>query len=109
MTDIPEKAFQTQVLTLARWYAWRIQHTRPAQYRSGRWATPIQGHAGFPDLVLAHSTHGLIFAELKSARGKVSEAQTEWIKTLRATGAEVHIWRPADLQNIATRLSGKEI
>jgi hypothetical protein len=46
---------------------------------------------------------------LKSARGKVSEAQTKWIETLRAAGAEVHIWRPADLQNIATRLSGKEI
>lgn len=101
---ISEAAFQRAVIEIAKWEHWLVHHTRPAQMRSGRWATPIQGDAGFPDLVLAHPTRGLIFAELKSAVGRVSDHQTEWLETLRANGVEAYIWRPRDLQTIRLRL-----
>lgn len=101
---ISEAAFQRAVIEIAKWERWLVHHTRPAQMRSGRWATPIQGDAGFPDLVLAHPARGLIFAELKSAVGRVSDQQTEWLETLRANGVEAYIWRPRDLQTIRLRL-----
>jgi len=101
-----EKVFQTQLLTVATWYGWHAQHTRPAQYRNGRWATPIQGKPGFPDLVLCHRTRGLIFVELKSKTGRLSDAQREWLDLLEAAGQECYVWRPDDFQTAADRLGG---
>ena len=60
-----EKDLQQQVISIARMYGWKVQHTRAVQMANGRWATPIQGEAGFPDLVLVKSNHdgrgGVIF------------------------------------------------
>ena len=103
--ELTEAQFQTWVLAVARWNGWKIQHTRPAQYSSGRWATPIQGDAGFPDLVLAHPTRGVIFAELKRQSGRLSTSQTEWMMLLQG-GAEAYVWRPSDSKFIAHRLRG---
>jgi len=101
-----EAEFQAQVLQLARVYGWKIHHDRPAMSRDGRWATHVQGDAGFPDLVLAHPRHGTLYAELKTDKGKLSPAQVEWVQTLTDAGAEVHVWRPAQLDLIVKRLSG---
>lgn len=103
-----EAAFQNQVIQLARMYGWLVQHSRPAQLPSGKWATPIQGYAGFPDLVLAHP-RGVIFAELKSATGRIRPEQERWLETLMSAGAEVYVWRPEDLPLIALRLAGKAV
>lgn len=101
-----EAEFQSQVMQVAKLYGWKIMHTRPAQYSDGRWATPIQGDAGFPDLVLSHRTHGTIYAELKGDKGRLSPAQVEWIDTLRDAGDEVHVWKPVNFDLIVKRLSG---
>lgn len=103
---INEAALQAAVIELARWGGWRVMHQRPAQVRPGRWVTPVTGDVGFPDLVLAHITRGVIFAELKTAIGKVSPEQRAWHDVLRAAGCEVHIWRPSDIASIRTRLLG---
>ena len=66
--------------------------------------TAIQGHAGFPDLCMAHADKGLVFAELKTERGKLDPAQVNWLRTLDAAGAEVHVWRPSDMQAITNLL-----
>ena len=50
---------------------------------------------GFPDLVIA-GPGGLIFAELKSQKGKVRAEQEEWIGALLTSGARAYIWRPQD-------------
>lgn len=101
-----EAEFQSQVIEIARYRGWKVSHFRPAQIRPGRWATPIQGDAGFPDLVLARPIFGdLIFAELKREKGKLSPGQVAWMRTLIATGAEAYIWFPSDLSDIITRLS----
>lgn len=101
-----EAEFQSQVMQVAKLYGWKIQHTRPAQYANGRWATPIQGDAGFPDLVLSHAEHGTIYAELKAENGRLSPAQVDWINTLAAAGDEIHVWRPRHFDMIVKRLSG---
>jgi len=102
-----EAEFQNKVIEVARMYGWKVMHTRPAQMQSGRWATPIQGDAGFPDLVLARPRDGdLIFAELKATKGRVSIAQAAWLKTITMTRmAEAHLWYPDDLPKIIKRLA----
>ena len=59
--------------------------------------------SGFPDRVLIRDR--LIFAELKRDKGKPTEAQKEWLNGLASAGAEVYLWRPSDLDEIATILS----
>ena len=58
---------------------------------------------GWPDLVLARPP-GILFAELKLDRGRVSREQTYWIELLRSCGQEVHVWRPRDWEAIHARL-----
>jgi hypothetical protein len=94
-----ETAFQTQVLELAEILGWRRAHFRPALTKHG-WRTPVQGDGkGFPDLVLVRDR--IIFAELKSRTGRLTDDQTAWCEALTAAGAEVYVWRPDDLQHIA--------
>lgn len=100
----PEAEFQSAVIQAARYNGWRVHHTRTVQIRPGVWATPLQGDSGFPDLVLAHPDRGVIFAELKSARGRLSPEQDRWIRTLVACGAEAYVWRPTDMVTILNRL-----
>jgi len=104
---ISEKAFTAQIIALARWYKWRTAHFRPAMTKRGRWVTPVQGDgAGFPDLVLCHKGKGrLIFAELKTEKGKLSAKQNEWIDDLRWCEEKYScvvacVWRPSDIEEI---------
>lgn len=39
----------------------------------------------------------LMFAELKTSKGKLRPEQIFWIGVLRSAGVEVHVWRPEDL------------
>ena len=41
----------------------------------------------------------IIYAELKSERGKVSAVQAEWLRALSAAGALAFVWYPADWLN----------
>ena len=99
-----EAAFQAQVIMLARTMGWMVQHTRPAQV-GGKWLTPVAGDVGFPDLVLSHRTKGLVFAELKTDKGRLAPAQQEWRDCLHSAGAEWYLWRPNDLMDVMARLS----
>lgn len=101
-----EAEFLEAVIELARWAGWHVYHARPAQVRPGRWVTAFTGDAGFPDLCLAHPIHGTLFAELKTDRGVTTPEQDRWLFTLRQAGAEAHLWRPRDLDDIIARLQG---
>lgn len=101
---INERQFQAAIIELAKWEGWLVYHPLPAQNSRGGWRTAQTGDTGFPDLVLAHPTRGVIFAELKTAIGKVTPNQWAWIDALEKAGAEVHVWRPTDIQTIRTRL-----
>jgi len=89
-----ERAWQQVVLELAGMYRWRVHHCRPAAGSGGRWSTPIQGHPGFPDLVLARSGR-VLFVELKTdaSSSKLTGEQTAWRDVLLAAGAQlVWVW-----------------
>ena len=103
---ISEKQFQDQVIALAILHGWKVHHVLPSMSSTGRWLTHVQGHVGFPDLVMAHTTHGLLFVECKTIKGRLTEAQVDWCRTLDATGAETYVWRPTDLHFIQQRLKG---
>lgn len=107
-----EAEFQTQVITLAKMGGWLVHAERPAQYQSGRWATHIQGHAGFPDLILLKPSR-LIVAELKVGRNKPTEEQLKWLDYFHAVGLttvdlariESYVWRPEDMPAIIRTLT----
>lgn len=93
---ITEKDFQGQIKDLAKLFGWLYYHT----WRS------IHSPAGFPDCVMIRGGR-LIFAELKSEKGKLSEKQEEWITAMRlgqkfATmpNWEVYVWRPSQIEEI---------
>jgi len=103
---ITEKQFQALVIQLAKLNGWMVFHPMPVQNSKGVWRTAVAGDAGFPDLVLAHATKGLIIAELKSRLGRTTKGQDEWLDTLRLAGAETYVWRFSDLRAIKARLAG---
>lgn len=103
---ISEKDFQQQVVALAILHGWMVHHVRPGMSSKGAWMTQVQGHSGFPDLVLMHPERGVIFAELKTVKGRVSVNQLDWLRGLDHAGAETYVWRPTDLDYITRRLKG---
>lgn len=112
-----EAAFQQQVLNLAGFYDWRCYHTHDSR----------RSQPGFPDLVLVRGPE-LIFAELKTEKGRVRPEQAEWIAALSEVGAavdavaqaaaldgyqpgdqtprvDVYLWRPSDFDDLHARLA----
>jgi hypothetical protein len=87
-----ERELQSAVIQLARLFGWRVAHFRPAITSKG-WRTPVEADgAGFPDLVLARDR--ILYAELKSDRGRLTEAQLEWQAAIEHAGGEHHVWTP---------------
>jgi hypothetical protein len=81
-----EVALLNQVRALAHALGWLAYHT----HRSDR------SEPGYPDLTLVKGGR-LIFAELKTERGKTTGPQELWLQALTQAGAEVHLWRPTRL------------
>lgn len=118
-----EKQFQDKVVAYAILNGWLVHHVKPGMTGRGQWLTNVQGHPGFPDLVLAHPGRWdinpargpvrpqIMFAELKAAKGRTSEAQKKWLQTLDeisvlTTGVYVEVWRPSDWPRIEQLLKG---
>jgi hypothetical protein len=97
---MPEAELLRQVRKLAKLTGWETYHTHDSR-RSDR---------GWPDLVLASATQRrVIFAELKTATGRVTPDQKKWLALLANAGQETAVWRPADLPLIARILRGQII
>lgn len=96
---VREADFQEQVVQLAELLGWVCWHDND----------PRRNAAGFPDLVLVRDR--VIFAELKTQRGRLTGAQRVFLARLADAGAEVHVWRPGDWDAIhatLTRTSRKD-
>ena len=79
-----EADFQAAVIAYAESLGWLCYHP----YDSRR------SKAGWPDLVMVKGKY-IIFAELKSEKGKESEAQIEWLDALEQVKVKsVELWRP---------------
>jgi hypothetical protein len=94
-TDLTERQFQAQVVGLAKFYGWREYHTHDSR----------RSQPGFPDLVLVRGEE-LIFAELKTEKGRVRPEQVEWMAVLeQVPGVDVFLWRPSDFDGLHGRLA----
>jgi hypothetical protein len=103
-----ESDFLKAVTDLAAWCGWYVYHATPALTPNGKWRTHYLGNAGFPDLVLVHRDKppGVIFAELKTERGKITPGQRAWLNMLDDAGAYAVTWRPQDWDEITDILRG---
>jgi hypothetical protein len=94
-----EAEFTQRVIDTAMLLGWRVTHFRPARTEKG-YRTPVQGHKGTLDLILARRGVVLL-AELKSDKGKPTPDQVKW---LDAAGPHGRLWRPADWDRILFEL-----
>ena len=79
-----EKQFQAAVVQFAKLTGWLVYHTHDSR----------RSEPGFPDLVLVRDDR-IIYAELKTERGRMSAAQRTWQEALICAGAEHRVWRPS--------------
>jgi len=111
MVEIPitERDFSSAVEDLFKLFGWRFSHFRPARTEKG-WRTAITGDRGFPDYVAVRNAR-LVFIELKSEKGRLTEAQAEWLELLRqcqrerlrhmeVPNIEVYLWKPSMFEEI---------
>lgn len=83
---VTEKQLLEAVRDLARLTGWLVYHTHDSR----------RSEPGFPDLVMTRRGR-LIFAELKSEKGRLTPQQHEWMDALVGRKDwEVYLWRPAD-------------
>jgi hypothetical protein len=94
-----EDQLLTAVLGLCRTLHLHVAHFRPAQAKSGRWLTAVQGDGkGYPDLTIA-GPGGVMWRELKTDRGVLRPEQKVWIARLVESSADAAVWKPRDLQS----------
>jgi hypothetical protein len=102
---LTEAQWQAQVVGIAHHTGWLVCHTRPSEGRrrgERAWQTTTSVK-GWPDLVLARPGAGVIFAELKSDRGRLSAEQRDVLATLDGSagdGVHVCVWRPRDFDQV---------
>ena len=101
-----EAQFQASVEQLATTLGWDWMHIRKAMNDRGYHRTPVVGSLGpgWPDLVLVKGER-LIFAEMKSQKGRLAPHQQKVLQQLSATGHEVFCWRPSDWDKIVEVLT----
>ena len=83
-----EKAFQSDVMRVAKMLGWLCYHT----YDSRRSAS------GFPDLVLVRER--VLFRELKVGKNKLSQSQELWRDSIMDTGGDWAEWRETDMETL---------
>lgn len=80
-----EAELQADIIALARYMGWLVYHTHDSR-RSAK---------GFPDLCMVRGDR-LLFVEIKSAKGKTTPEQDDWLRSLCRTQAEVYLVAPCD-------------
>lgn len=95
---ISEAELQAAIIECAGRLGWRVHHQRPARLGNGAWRTAIEGHPGFPDLVLLKPPRLLIW-ELKrqdARRARTTPDQEEWLRQFMRCGVSIGVIRPSD-------------
>jgi hypothetical protein len=91
---ISERAFMQAVMDYARLLGWRVYHVHDSR----------RSEPGFPDLCLVG--HGrVIFAELKTERGRLTDAQRDWLRELEEAGVAAFVWKPSSWAHIEAVLA----
>lgn len=85
-----ERELLEAVIDLLKLFHWRYYHT----YDSRR------SVHGYPDITAVRGKR-LLFIELKSEKGKLTQGQRLWLADLKFTErAETYVWRPSDWAEI---------
>jgi hypothetical protein len=90
-----EASFQRAVVELAELCRWRVYWTHDSR-RSPK---------GYPDLTLVRDR--VVWAELKTGRGRPTVEQLGWLASIRAAGGEAYLWRPECWPEIEQVLTGQ--
>lgn len=102
LATMTEKEWLEQVRSWARQGGWLAYHPHRSAF----------SEPGWPDLVLCKPPE-IIFAELKTEKGKLTVRQQEWIEALSncATNdlVRVCVWRPSDADAVRTVLLGARV
>ena len=98
-----ESEYQAQIIELAQFRGWLVAHFRTSRTQRADgtvfYQTAIAANgAGFPDLVLVRDR--VIYAEIKTDRGRLSDEQKVWRDVLLAAGQEWYCWSPKDFDNV---------
>lgn len=97
---ISESDFLSTVLGMAKHLGWLRHHTWDSRIIPNDRDGDPMADVGFPDLVLVREGH-LIFAELKTEGGVMSNEQMRWAIFLDfIPNAVSYLWRPSDLDEI---------
>lgn len=106
---LSERAWQGQVLQLARLFRWAFWHDNAtnAPRRCPRCKEPIRiprNTKGWPDLFLLRDDT-LVIAELKAESGAPTHEQREWLERFRRVRRIlVVVWKPRDLDAVQAAL-----
>lgn len=91
-----EAELQKAVFDLAKRYGWVTFHVPDSRRVTAR---------GCPDLIMINELQSrVMFAELKTAKGRLRPEQVFWIGVLEAANIEVHVWRPSDLVEVIPKV-----
>lgn len=103
--DILEREWQDTVFAAARALGWTVNHVRTTRGKGGRHTTSTSV-VGWPDAEMVHPKHGIIYVELKSQSGRLSEAQVRVLDMIEQAGGRVFVWRPSDWPAVVDVLKG---
>ena len=90
-----EARFLTEVVQAATLLGWRVYHTHDSR----------RSDPGFPDLCMTNGRM-VLFAELKTQRGRASREQQRWLSDLQRVASidgsrvRAYLWRPADWDDL---------
>ena len=95
---ISERDFLATVVEYAQLMGWLVHHVLESRHYAKRIGP------GYPDLTMVRDGR-LLLCELKSAKGKPTEPQLEWLRelskvALNSPRVEVHVWKPENLPEI---------
>lgn len=91
-----ERECQATIIEAAQRLGYLVHAERPARASKG-WSTPIEGDAGWPDLVIAG--HGRLFVrELKRRPNQVTDMQWAWLDRLAAADIDANVLYVPDAQ-----------
>jgi len=100
-----EADYESTIIEAALLGGWLVHAERPARSARG-WRTPIRGHAGWPDLFLAHPDGRKMALELKRHPRRPTPEQSSWLLVLalgEAIDARV-VYVPDELDALVAEL-----